>query len=469
MFDYFIVFAEMRTGSNFLETNLNAFDGLSCLGEAFNPHFIGYPNKTEILGITQDERDADPARLIEAVRAAPGLAGFRFFHDHDPRVLALALDDPRCAKIILTRNPLDSYVSWKIAKATNQWKLTDVKRRKDAQAEFDAEEFARHVAGLQEFQVTLLNRLQVSGQVPFYVAYEDLQDLGVMNGLARWLGVSAQLDSLDKSLKPQNPGSVTDKVSNPEDMSRALADLDAFNLTRTPNFEPRRGAAVPSYMGGVKTPLLYLPVAGGPVDTVRGWLAALDSVSEDELFQGMNQKQLRQWKRAMPGHRSFTVIRHPALRAHEVFCTRILSTGPGAYLKIRETLKRQFKLGLPKEGQSYSAAAHREAFEGFLAFLKANLAGQTAIRVDASWATQSVTLSSFGDFVLPDRVIREDEMEESLADLARRAGHAAPPMPKPSEEQGEFGLGDIYDAALEELVADVYQRDYLMFGFAAWQ
>ena len=124
---------------------------------------------------------------------------------------------------------------------------------------------------------------------------------------------------------------------------------------------------------------------------------------------------------------------------------------------------------MPKEGQSYSAAAHREAFEGFLAFLKANLAGQTAIRVDASWATQSVTLSSFGDFVLPDRVIREDEMEESLADLARRAGHAAPPMPKPSGEQGEVGLGDIYDAALEELVADVYQRDYLMFGFAAWQ
>ncbi|MDX1782140.1 MAG: nodulation protein NodH, partial [Thalassovita sp.] len=45
-FDYFVVFAEMRTGSNFLETNLNAFPGLTCYGEAFNPHFIGYPNAT---------------------------------------------------------------------------------------------------------------------------------------------------------------------------------------------------------------------------------------------------------------------------------------------------------------------------------------------------------------------------------------------------------------------------------------
>jgi LPS sulfotransferase NodH len=27
-FDYFVVFAEMRTGSNFLEANINAMEGL---------------------------------------------------------------------------------------------------------------------------------------------------------------------------------------------------------------------------------------------------------------------------------------------------------------------------------------------------------------------------------------------------------------------------------------------------------
>ena len=50
-FDSFVVFAEMRTGSNFLEANLNSFAGLKCHGEAFNPHFIGYPNSTDILGV----------------------------------------------------------------------------------------------------------------------------------------------------------------------------------------------------------------------------------------------------------------------------------------------------------------------------------------------------------------------------------------------------------------------------------
>ena len=59
-FDYFVVFAEMRTGSNFLETNINRFDGLTCLGEAFNPHFIGYPQTEKLLGVTKKQRDADP-------------------------------------------------------------------------------------------------------------------------------------------------------------------------------------------------------------------------------------------------------------------------------------------------------------------------------------------------------------------------------------------------------------------------
>ena len=81
-FDSFVVFAEMRTGSNFLEANLNALDGVTCHGEAFNPHFIGYPNRDDILGVTMATRDADPDRLLAAIRAEAGLSGFRYFNDH---------------------------------------------------------------------------------------------------------------------------------------------------------------------------------------------------------------------------------------------------------------------------------------------------------------------------------------------------------------------------------------------------
>jgi LPS sulfotransferase NodH len=470
-FDYFIVFAEMRTGSNFLESNLNAFDDLACHGEAFNPHFIGYPNKTDLLGVTKDVRDADPSQVINTIRDEPGvLRGFRFFHDHDPRVLDIALDDPRCAKIILTRNPLDSYVSWKIAKATGQWKLTDVKRRKEAQVVFDSDEFSEHVKALQAFQVLLLNRLQRSGQTGFYLAYEDLQSVDVMNGLASWLGATSQLEALDKSLKPQNPSPVSAKVSNLKVMEDALAGLDRFNLSRTPNFEPRRGAGVPSYVAGVKTPLIYLPLRGGPDRQVIDWMAALDGVDPTDLVTGMNQKQLRQWKRKHPGHRTFTVLRHPVARAHSVFCERILNTGLGSYLQIRETLRKRFKMPIPgRESQkAISKEDQRTAFSAYLEFVRMNLAGQTAIRVDSAWATQAQCLSGFGDFVLPDFVLREDEMAEMLPRIASQVGRPAPDPPDQAGIDSPYALADIYDDQLEALVADVYRRDYILFGFSAW-
>ncbi|UWQ28823.1 sulfotransferase domain-containing protein [Leisingera sp. M523] len=471
-FDYFVVFAEMRTGSNFLETNLNAFDGLACHGEAFNPHFIGYPNKSDILGVTQAMREADPARLIQQIKADPkALGGCRYFHDHDPRVLDLMLEDPRCAKIILTRNPLDSYVSWKIAKATGQWKLTDVKRRKEAKARFDAAEFSAHVGALQDFQVTLLNRLQSLGQTAFYVAYEDLQSVEVMNGLARWLGVSQQLEALDESLKRQNPAPVLAKVANPDAMQEALSGMDRFNLTRTPNFEPRRGPAVPGYVAGVVTPLLYLPLKGGPEREVVQWMAGLDHVAPDGLIQGMNQKQLRQWKRGNKGFRSFTVLRHPAARAHAVFCHRILNAGEGSFRAIRNTLRRQFGLVLPEEGpdDGYTRAQHRDAFAGFLNFVRANLSGQTSIRADAEWVSQSQVLAGFAELGPPDLLIREAEMSEDLPALARRQGRMEPGTVPAAAPQVPFALDDIYDADLEALIASVYQRDYLAFGFGPWR
>ena len=467
-FDYFIVFAEMRTGSNFLEANLNAIDGVTCHGEAFNPHFIGYPNKTEILGVTREMREKSPEQLIETIKKfSDGLGGFRYFHDHDPRVMDIAMDDPRCAKIILTRNPLESYVSWKIAQETGQWKLTNVKRRRDAKATFNPAEFEMHVEELQAFQVSLLNRLQAQGQTAFYVAYEDLQNLDVMNGLAGFLGVDGRLGGLDDSLKPQNPVALEDKVANLDDLNAGLARLDRFNLARTPNFEPRRGPVVPSYIAAQNAPLLYMPIRSGPEQVVQNWLAALD----DALQTGFNQKSLRNWKRDHVGHRTFTVLRHPALRLHDAFCSKILTTGPGSFNKIRNTLRRFHKLPIPGQepNENWDLAAHREAFIAFAQFVKMNLSGQTSIRVDAHWCSQSLAIANMADFALPDMVLREDQLAEMLPILALSAGCETAPAPDlEAQEPMFFNLSDIYDAEVESAVQDAYQRDYLMFGFESW-
>ncbi|MDE0968414.1 MAG: sulfotransferase family 2 domain-containing protein [Octadecabacter sp.] len=469
-FDYFVIFSEMRTGSNFLETNLNAFDGLTCHGEAYNPYFIGYPNQAEILGLTLESRNANPLNLLTKIRVANGINGFRYFNDHDPRVFDTVMGDRGCAKIILTRNPVESYVSWKIANATGQWKLTNLKRLRDDTVTFNAAEFYKHITKLQAFQVRLLNTLQKAGQVAFYVDYEDLQDVDVINGLAEFIGVDERLKSLDTSLKKQNPSALSDKVKNFGEMKVALAQLDLFNLSRTPNFEPRRGPLVPSYFAAASSPLMYLPIKSGPVAVVLAWLAELDGVRPKDLLSNFTQKTLRHWKRQRPGHRCFTVVRHPVARAHAAFCSKILSTGEGSFPEIRAILCNHFKLIVPAKypDQAYTSTEHRAAFLVFLKFVKLNIASQTVVRVDAHWSTQSQLVQGFAKFASPDLILREDRLKEDFSILAAQIGITIIPQTEEASDPYIALLQKIYDDEVEAAVHDVYQRDYVTFGFGSY-
>jgi len=471
-FDSFVVFAEMRTGSNFLEENINDYPGLHCLGELFNPHFIGHANRTEAHGVTMAQRSEDPRRLLAAIKAqTSGLPGFRFFNDHDPRILAEILPDPRCAKVILTRNPVDSYVSHKIAQATGQWRLGDMKKARSATVEFDGNDFLAHLERLQDFQLTIQYGLQTTGQTGFYIAYEDLGDVDILNGLARFLGVDHEKQRASRKTKVQNPKPLEDKVTNFPDMEAALARLDRFNLNRTPNFEPRRGAVVPTYIAARTAPLLYQPIPCGPSDRVLPWLAALDGVETGDLLFGFTQKTLRQWKRQSRGHRTFTVLRHPVLRLHTVLARHILPVdGPDALTDIRETLRTHYGIPLPEAapGPDFDTAAQHAAFLGFARFVAGNLGGQTGMRVDPSWASQRDILRGMADVQMPDVVLREEEMADGLAQLSRQLGLTAPELP-PFADTAMVPLGAYYDAAIEDAVRAAYQRDYLMYGFRPWR
>lgn len=456
-FRSFVILAAMRTGSNFLEASLNAVPGVTSHGEAFNPSFIGFPERQDILGVNRATRDARPAALLDKIAQAPGLNGFRFFPGHDPRVLPQLLSDARCAKIILSRNPIESYVSLRIARETDQWRLGDARGRKSARIRFDPNDFRFHLAQLQDFRVEVQVGLQAAGQTAFYLDYEDLNDRIVLQGLLTFLGVKAEAVPA-KSVVPQNPEPLVEKVSNPAEMAATLRDLDPFDLSRIPNFEPRRGPAVPGFVAAAGAPLLFLPVKGGPTERVEDWLAGFGSGG---LLRDFTQTTLRDWLRGHKATRRFTVLRHPLLRAFAAFEHFVLG---GADPDLSNLLARQYKVEVKDSTQ---AADIHKGFAAFLKFLKSNLNGQTAVRAHASWASQTAVVQGFQQFAPCDLLAREGSLVDDLVYLCTGLGLPCPPLQNVADPS-VARLAAIYDEALEALVRQAYGRDYLNFGFANW-
>ncbi len=457
-FRSFVILAEMRTGSNLLEATLNAVKRVTCFGEAFNPYMMGWPDKDEMLGVTRAEREADPLALLAKLTDKPGhLPGFRYFHDHDPRVLEPILQDRACAKIILTRNPLDSYVSTRLAWETNQWKLNETETPIPARITYDGAEFRQMLSALGEFRRHVVSRLQATGQAAFHLDYDDLRDADVMTGLLHWLGRS-DLDRVEpaRDQVPQNPQELAQKVANFDAMQDDLRDMDPFLLHRLPVFEPRRGPAVPSFLGAdAGRGLLFMPVKGGPDQAVRAWLAGLGPVAAD-----FTQSTLRQWKRARPGHRSFTVLRHPLLRAWQAFDHLLARGNP----EQREALRRLHRVALPPEDAlaGLTGDARIAVFADFLGFLRRNLNGQTSLPTHPTWASQTEVLSGFARFAVPDMLVREDRLAEDLGHLASAAGVAEAGLDKVAAAPVPDALRD---PKLAEAAQAAYLRDYVTFGF----
>lgn len=461
-FQSFVILAEMRTGSNFLEANLNAIPGVTCHGEAFNPHFIGQKGKDQLFGMTLKDRAADPSRFLRQMRErTEGLAGFRYFHDHDPRIFDLVMDDPTCAKVVLTRNVLDSYISLKIAKASDQWRISDTRNLKEAQARFDLGEFTAMLEDRQAQQLRILSRLQKTGQTAFYIDYDDILDLDVLNGLAGFLGVTGRLKALNLKYKKQNPEPALQKVSNPAEMQAALARMDWFDLRSTPNFEPRRSGSVPAYVAVAEAPLLFLPVKGGPEARVKAWMARFGRLVGDFDRQG-----LRKWKQAHPGQRGFTVLRHPLARAHAAFESLLAEDWMP---DLRPYLQRMHGLDLPPPGTGFAGVEpYRAAFLTFLEFLRFLLDGRTDLRVSAAFASQSAILQGFAGLQTPDLVLREDRLEAGLRFLTAEAGlpfHDLPAVEEPESQP----LAAVAGPEVEKAARRAYGRDYENFGFGDWR
>jgi LPS sulfotransferase NodH len=455
-YDAFVLFAEMRTGSNHLEASLSALSDVTGHGEVFNPVFIGKHTGNELFGIDLAAREADPLPLLERLVAQEGLAGFRYFHDHDPRVLAHVLENPRIAKVILTRNPLEAYISLVIARATGQWRLTNPKMAKAAQVRFDGPAFDALVARQAAFRDRVSVDLQRSGQTAFWIGYDQIGDLEVLNGLAAFLGSADRLTEVPGKLKRQNPGSVEEKVENPDEMRAHLARLEPFLMSRpaAPDRAPQTELA--GLIAAADSPLIHLGLPGGPGAAVAAWLEALDGVAPLGDF---NDRRLRRWVRGAKGFVSFCVLRHPLARAWGAWRAMLDGRGREAN-NVRRVMVNQHGVVLPEDGN------HADGFAGFLRFLGAVRGGQSALPVAPDWEGQAELLAGMAQVLIPQRVIREGDAQAELDRLAESVGRAPPRF----EIAGEGpSLAEFYRPEHDDLAVTAYRRDYRQFGFRRWK
>ena len=220
---YVCIIAAMRTGSNLLQSYLNMVPGITCLGEIFNPAFVGVDrpdvNRWMFSGFRKTdvvERDADRVRFYNRlyVDAKPNILAFRIFDKHDEVALKKVINNKNCKKIILRRDFLQSFVSLEIARKTDQWLLLNESRKRKEKIVFDEEAFLKYEEEMDEFYSLVEADIRASKQECFAISYTELKNLDRVNALISYLDLGYRFDKLQEKLLRQNPEGLEEKVDN---------------------------------------------------------------------------------------------------------------------------------------------------------------------------------------------------------------------------------------------------------------
>tara|TARA_R110002096_G_scaffold113077_6_gene246010 strand:+ start:9245 stop:10717 length:1473 start_codon:yes stop_codon:yes gene_type:complete len=482
-FGYYVLLADMRTGSNLFEDTISRYDAFSCYGELFNPHFVGGPKKPTIPSLTLSERDADPIAIISRMRAEnPNtLPGFRLFSDHDPLILEHCLADEACAKITLTRNPLESYVSHLIAAQTGQWQLRELNKRKDdTKVVFNIDKFQLYLESKLAHAALIRSRLQQTGQAAFHLTYDDMAMIETFNGVARYLGSDQKLDKIPSGTKRQNPASLRDKVENFDEMQQGLRGLTLFEGDTNTFIEPSKTRRSTVLHAGRTAPILYCPITFNPSDPIIKWMQKIEQDQKPAQTK-MTGREIQDWLTTTPDRAVITCLEHPVERVYRALNDRIIFLPSDKNRWIRRILSDQYKMVIPEWGDNvhptkrelakaeYNIDTHRQNFVNFLGFIKGNLCGQTHAPVSPEWGSQHLAVEQYHHWTVPTFVIMPDMREqifkviEDMYDLPSGFDHSA------DVETDLFPLAQIYTARIEQSVRIAYQNDYRKFGFQTWK
>lgn len=478
-FTRFIILGAMRSGSNLLEKFLNQYDGLACHGELFHKSFIGVQGCQNYLGIDIETRNKNSQHLLAAAQTPTPrkITGFRFFQDHDLQVMETALKDRFCAKIILTRDPIASFVSLQIALKTQQWLVSDIAHRHEIQIHFDLEEYAKYLAYRTTYYKRISDSLATSEQPYFEIDYSMLNEVENINRLAAFIGDKNGKEALEEPIKRQNPGATASKISNIKEV-RAALDAPSLSERQPPILAPifESGTDLSRAYFCQKTPLIFGPVPAVPDKGVRKWL---EFQNQRPAQNGFSSHQFAEWKAFNPRSAFFSVVRHPVLRAYNAFMLKIFATTSDSYIAIRQALEDQFGMILPHGGieptqprnrlekTGYGVEEHRICFKLFLIFVTANLSNKTKIRQDGKWQLQTEIIRRYQIMHPEVIVLKEETLDFGLRYLENRLDLPAKLAWKNEPDPAfSFPLSEVYDQEIEALAREAYAQDYHDLGYS---
>lgn len=242
--ELFVIFGAMRSGSNLLQEKLNYFEDLICLGELYNPSFVGvdrpHINKFSYAGYGRNDPDSrtkrqqDPFLLIQQVQEQASkegkIPGFRLFDGHNKDVRRVLLNNPRVRKVLLQRNLVDSFISLELAKESGQWVKRDEKAPKVSQVHFDINEFEKYVVKTQRYFSAIKQRLDETHQAYKVIDYNDVLDDSKVAEIAHFVGSNKAMQQQQTTLKKQNKGNIEDKVINFDQVKDYLHSFDKSAL-----------------------------------------------------------------------------------------------------------------------------------------------------------------------------------------------------------------------------------------------
>lgn len=473
---YFAIIAAMRTGSNLLEKTFEALGDTDCYGEAFNPAFISHPRAGDVLGCDLQARDSDPLGFLERMIACrpDRIAGFRIFRDHNERVLDFVLSDPRCTKIVLTRDPLESWVSLQIAQKTGQWMLRDPRRRRTAKIRFDGSAFDRFAACQRENLEWVEDRLAWYGKIAIRLDYRDLPERTRLQEAARAIGSSGTVPR-DPPILRQNPERFCEKVENHAEMCAYLGMPPPMATCAAPPAAPRI-LRPEGFAAG------YAPIPGpalAPAIALMHRIEVRDFGRESLPLPELLARTETGTRHPPPQKDSpaFTVACHPLIRAHAAFVHECFGPGWRASA-LRDELVARYgpmptRKALAHQTDAYPADLHRTHFSAFLDRLADAKTGNGRYPMIPDWVPQAELLDRHACGHQSIESFRHEDFCGAARWLTDRMD--LPPLPpgqiagiRKTGQQSLLSPDGIATPEIEAKVRNLYAADFDRFGYAEY-